>query len=318
MSKSFLRALRCSVAVFALGLAGSAAGQGPMLAATGAVPTNDGLAGALDALEQSTAERDRVNAEIEGLVTQRDAAQRRLHERVRALYRMRRAGVLPLAGGFQALLRHQSRVDRLERMVSRDVRGLATLRHRVSALRAETSTLAERVEQSEQRVSALREAEQAQMNELEVLSGMIEDPGAWSGASAPGFGLRLVDPPSHIGLAAHRGSLPVPVAGSARLADAEREGGAGLELAATPGVTVRSVLGGRVAYAAPHPAYGRLVILDHGDGHYTVYGGLGALGVTVGQELPTDAVLGTVGAQPVFFQVRRGTRPLPAREWLGL
>ncbi|MCZ7683294.1 MAG: M23 family metallopeptidase [Sandaracinaceae bacterium] len=107
-------------------------------------------------------------------------------------------------------------------------------------------------------------------------------------------------------------------AAAPRLADAQREGGAGLELSAAQGTGVRSVGAGRVAYAAPHPAYGRLVILDHGDGYYTVYGGLGVLAVQVGQSLTADAPLGSIGGQPLFFQVRRGTRPLPAREWLGI
>ncbi|HBQ17679.1 MAG TPA: peptidase, partial [Myxococcales bacterium] len=56
----------------------------------------------------------------------------------------------------------------------------------------------------------------------------------------------------------------------------------------------------------------------HGDGHYTVYGGLGAVAVQVGQQVPANTPLGTVGGQPLFFQVRRGTRALDARAWLGL
>lgn len=153
-----------------------------------------------------------------------------------------------------------------------------------------------------------------------MLSEMIDDPVGFSGPSmGSGFGVRLTEPPpGGFQLAADRGRLPLPVAGSAEVRDAAREGGAGLELVVASGVTVRAVAPGRVSFAAEHPAYGRLVIVDHTDGHYTVYGGLGVVAVQPGGQVQRGSVLGAVGPQPVFFQVRRGTRPLPAREWLGI
>ncbi len=271
----------------------------------------DELADALGTLERASAEQARVQAEMQALVGQRGASRRRLRERVRALHRMRRAGALPLSGGFDALLRHQSRLNRLEQLVRRDVEGLHDMERRVAALRDESVRLAAEVEEGERRAAALREAEESQ---LALLSQMMEDPASYS----DGFGLRLSDGSAPAGLASQRGNLPLPVGGSARIATAEREGGAGLELAATAGVSVRAVHTGRVAYASQHPAYGSLVILDHGDGHYTVYGGLGAVAVQVGQQVPANTPLGTVGGQPLFFQVRRGTRALDARAWLGL
>jgi septal ring factor EnvC (AmiA/AmiB activator) len=305
-------------AALALGGSAPAASQPPGGTAATAPTAPTSIAEAMDRLERATAQRERVEAEIEGMVAQRNAARRRVRERLRALYRMKRAGMLPLAGGLHALLRHQSRVERLERMVVRDAGALRTLRRRVDALRDRTARLAGEEERARQRVSALRERERAQRQELAILERMIEDPAAWSGPSS-GFGIRLSGGADDgAGFEARRGHLPLPVAGSAQLRDAEREGGAGVELSATPGVTVRAVGPGRVAFAARHPGYGELVILDHGRDHYTVYGGLGAVAVSSGATVAADAVLGTVGEQPLFFQVRRGTRPLPAREWLGI
>jgi hypothetical protein len=40
--------------------------------------------------------------------------------------------------------------------------------------------------------------------------------------------------------------------------------------------------------------------------------------VSVGQTLARGAELGVLDTAPVFFQVRRGTRALDARIWLGL
>ena len=69
-------------------------------------------------VERVRTRRARLDAEVEGLIGRRDGARRRIRDRVRALYRLRRAGVLPLAGGFEALLRHLARVDRLERQTA--------------------------------------------------------------------------------------------------------------------------------------------------------------------------------------------------------
>jgi len=265
-------------------------------------------------------ERERAEAEVGALERQHATARQRLRGRVRALYRLRRAGALPLSEGFDALLRHQSRVQRLERLVGRDARAFRTIGRRVRSLRDEAERLAAEQERAERELAAARARQESQAHQLAVISEMIEDPAAWSGASVGGgFGLRLSDPPS-LGyrLSDHRGALPLPVGGSAEVRDAEREGGAGLEMTTRTGVSVRAVGPGRVSYAARHPAYGNLVIVDHGDGHYTIYGGLGAIGVESGTEVAQGSALGAIGPQPLFFQIRRGTRPLPTRQWLGI
>ncbi len=329
---------RASIATLALLLSvllldASAAGQ-PLIGAgarvfqQGAVPnpaapsgadTGADLERALDELDSLRARRERADAEIGALVGQHAGARQRLRRRVRTLRRLRRAGALPLSEGFDALLRHQSRVHRVERQVSRDARAFQTVSRRVRALRADAGRVAEALATQEREVASLRVQRASQRSQLALLSEMIEDPAAWSGPSLSGFGIRLSDPPARgFRLADERGSLPLPVAGSAELRDAEREGGAGLELTTAIGVTVRAVGPGTVSFASPHPAYGQLVIIDHHDGHYTVYGGLGATAVRSGAMVQRDSVLGAVGPQPIFFQVRRGTRPLPARQWLGI
>lgn len=295
-----------------------ALGSGSLSAQT-AEPAPRTLEEALESAERLETERGRLAAELEGVAAQRIASTRRLRRRVRAFYRMRRAGALPLSGGFDALLRHQSRVHHLERLVHRDNRSLERLERRATALTEEVARLAEEEEVARRVADGLSRRQEEQAASLSVLSAMMEDPAAWSGP-ASGFGVRLSDPVAREAyrLVDERGRLPLPVGGSAQVQDAEREGGGGLDLITSAGVSVRSVGTGRVAYAAPHPAYGNLVIVDHTDGHYTVYGGLGAIGVRASEPVTRGSVLGVVGPQPLFFQVRRGTRSLPAREWLGI
>lgn len=92
----------------------------------------------------------------------------------------------------------------------------------------------------------------------------------------------------------------------------------GLELASKPGSAVRAAAAGRVAFAERYGSYGQLVILDHGERYYTVYGGVGSVDVQVGDDLSKSARIGAAGGDPLYFEVRRGTKTQDARSWLGL
>jgi septal ring factor EnvC (AmiA/AmiB activator) len=91
---------------------------------------------------------------------------------------------------------------------------------------------------------------------------------------------------------------------------------------AAAGLPVRAVAGGRVRYAGWFRGYGRLVILDHGGGYYTVSGHLAELRVAVGDAVASGAEIGTVGdtgslsGPRVYFEIRRGAEALDPREWL--
>ncbi len=72
---------------------------------------------------------------------------------------------------------------------------------------------------------------------------------------------------------------------------------------------------GVVVYAGDSsPAYGNLVIIDHGDGWQSLYAHLGAIAVTCGQSLAQGAQIGTVGtsgtpATPyLLFELRSDTQ----------
>lgn len=282
------------------------------------------LAQALSEVEAARADEARIAVELEGLIEGRAAANRRLRERTRALYRMTRAGVLPLAGGFDSMLGHVARVERLERMVRRDATALETLRTRADALRAEAGRLAGAIEDARARVARLEQqkiaieedARRASMYASafgESLAVPTYDP-------VTGYGLRIVDPapPAAQGFEAERGELALPLLAPRAMRPATREDGEGLELDGARGASVRAAASGRVAFSDRHPAYGHLVIVDHGGGYFTVYGGLSRATAQVGDRLSRGMELGLVEGEPLFFQVRRGTRSLDPRAWLGL
>ena len=126
-----------------------------------------------------------------------------------------------------------------------------------------------------------------------------------------------------------RGDLPWPIKGevTARFGrvPAGRFGTTivrnGIEVSATEGDAVRAVHEGTVAYAAPFTGFGVLVIVDHGQNAFTLYGHLAEAVVTSGTNVSRGTVLGTVGQAPsggaaASFEVRIDGRPVDPLQWL--
>ena len=90
-------------------------------------------------------------------------------------------------------------------------------------------------------------------------------------------------------------------------------GSSSVEITAQPGSLVRASRSGRVAVAAHRlPGFGKVVVLDHLNGYFTVYAGLGQLLVSPGEALRQGMPLGTLGSQALHFEIREGARPKDA------
>ena len=96
----------------------------------------------------------------------------------------------------------------------------------------------------------------------------------------------------------------------------------GVEFDAVAGDSVRAVAPGQVRFADWFRGYGKLVILDHGEQYFTVSGHLAEIFVSVGDAVAEGEPLGSVGetgsltGPSLYFEVRRGSRPLDPAEWL--
>lgn len=96
----------------------------------------------------------------------------------------------------------------------------------------------------------------------------------------------------------------------------------GVEIAAAEGGRVRAIHDGTVAYADPFTGYGNLVIVDHGDRAYSLYGYLSSLNVRRGTTVGRGAVVGTVGRPPggdtprLYLELRIDGTPVDPVEWL--
>ena len=95
----------------------------------------------------------------------------------------------------------------------------------------------------------------------------------------------------------------------------------GMEFATSEGQMVRAVHEGSVAFAGPFTGYGNLVIVDHGNRSYSLYGHLNSATVSKGQRVEAQAPLGTSGRNPsgtpaLYFELRIDGAPVDPLQWL--
>lgn len=96
----------------------------------------------------------------------------------------------------------------------------------------------------------------------------------------------------------------------------------GILLGPAEGATVRAAAAGSVVHAGPFRGYEELVVLDHGNGLFTVYGHLDKLAVVKGVQVEAGASLGTVAWAPedgrpeLYFEVRLDGKPEDPEGWL--
>ncbi|HXI11720.1 MAG TPA: peptidoglycan DD-metalloendopeptidase family protein [Thermoanaerobaculia bacterium] len=96
----------------------------------------------------------------------------------------------------------------------------------------------------------------------------------------------------------------------------------GLTIRTATGSEIKPVFNGTVLYAQWFKGYGNLVIVDHGNRVFTLYGNTKSTSLTVGQKVMPTAALGTVGeseeggAGSLYFEVREDNKPTDPRKWL--
>ncbi len=315
----------------------ASAGDAPPSAASAlssptAVAEMEARLGALD--KEILAERK----ELEAIAPRRQLLALRARQRGRYLYRLTRAGLLPLGGGFAAFVEHAQRVESLKRSIGADhaeetrlsTRGLG-LASSLERLEKERGDLAEKKQ--------LVEAAKVAIDEEKRRSESFERAFATSGGAGAAGAERAAAATSEIvvygptgktsagedsgAFRTRKGRLTFPIAGQAEVKATTREGGPGVEIKATAGAPVRAVHPGRVAFADRYGTYGKLVIIDHGEKYYTVSGNLASIDVKVGDQLSAGEKIGTAGGEPggpasLYFEIRLGSERLPPTAWLGL
>ncbi len=98
----------------------------------------------------------------------------------------------------------------------------------------------------------------------------------------------------------------------------------GIYIKAEEDSPVRAVYDGEVIFADWIEGYGKVVILRHGEGYYTVYGGLSEITVKKADVVSRGDILGRVGESGVlnepalYFELRFRGKPLNPIYWLSV
>ncbi len=95
----------------------------------------------------------------------------------------------------------------------------------------------------------------------------------------------------------------------------------GVEIAVPEGARVAAVHEGTVAYADQFTGYGNLVIVEHGEGAFSLYGHLASVRVSRGERVEAGTTVGTTGRNPggnpaLYFELRIDGRPVDPLQWL--
>ena len=124
-----------------------------------------------------------------------------------------------------------------------------------------------------------------------------------------------------------RGRLAVPVMGriTARFGKRRSIGTRtkGVRFSTAPGAQVVAPHDGYVVFAGPFRGYGRLLIIDHGEGYHTLLAGLGRIDVAVNQRLLAGEPIGIMvqagkGKPRLYLELRRKGRPIDPLPWLAV
>ena len=309
--------------------------------------------------ERRVLELRRAEAEREALLARSEVAAARaavatlqsdLAVRMAALYRLGRLGYLrPIFGADSGatfleglkILAHLARRDAT--LLSKYEEALRTLTARqteLSGRRRELAGLASEGRKRERELAAAR-AEQAALlarvrrssEEERTAVSVLEDKSQRLAAL-----LDLLEsqgrtlPPGAASIRRYRGALDWPVKGAiavpfGRIANPRFPRtflrSSGWTIDAPAGSTIRAIFAGDVAYAQWLKGYGNLVVLDHGDGVFSLYGRLAPTTLVRGHRVALGDALGVL-AEPsgeeevagLYFEIRDSRASVDPANWL--
>jgi septal ring factor EnvC (AmiA/AmiB activator) len=185
----------------------------------------------------------------------------------------------------------------------------------IQSKRSEYEAAAAELERSARAVAGLlARLERQRRAEAEKAKGEGRNPQPYSGDFARGQG--QLDWPVSGSIVGHMGLETHPRFGTQVRND-------GIDIAVPVGTGVRAVAKGRVDFANDdYEGVGGMVVLNHGDGYYTIYSHLSEVTVHTGIEVASGTVIGRSGETgslkgPVLhFEVRKGSSPMNPESWL--
>ncbi len=184
---------------------------------------------------------------------------------------------------------------------------------RAEAEKSKDALLAEQLEFSKQ-LRNIRRRIVSEEEQLKDILRTIEDLDA-----------RLAAPPEPAAPVA-TGSLSWPVDGKpvSTFDPAAEPPRRGIGFSTAQGAPVKSVSAGKVVFADVLRGMGKVIIVSHGDGHFTVYAYLSRIGVNMGKEVGAREPIGEAGYYPpaggpgLYFELRFHEKAINPGEWLAV
>jgi len=225
----------------------------------------------------------------------------------------------------QKIEQYQQTLDQLATVETNRASTLSELENRLEDLEREQRALALLQNERSEAVSALEasisnrssELEQLQLDRAQLENLLQEIARAMEGIRS------FDDVPS---FTAQRGELNLPVTGPILSRYGDSYGGGslsrqGIIIGSEPGTVVSAIHAGQVVFANWLRGSGLLVVIDHGEGFISLYGGNEALAVTAGDWVDAGEVIATSGSgvsnqAGVYFEIRRNSQPVNPSDWL--
>lgn len=176
-------------------------------------------------------------------------------------------------------------------------------------------------------LAAIREERQAAVRLHRELSQAARQVDAQLGVI---HGRDLAPEPVEGGFAAQKGRLPWPTAGRVELGFGKKVvadtgmviSHRGVDIRAPLVAPVRAVFPGKVVFASRMPGYGKMLVLAHPGGFYTLYAHLESFAVAAQAAVNGRQVIGHVGDSGstkgayLYFELRRGRTAIDPLRWL--
>jgi murein hydrolase activator len=296
-------------------------------------------------LQRERAATERRIAELAPLVEKTRAD---LAGRMAVLYRMGRLSYLKIVFSLDETRNPFEAVGMLSYLVSRDARSLSDYRTASRLLEKEEERLAERtgrIRQTRAFAASRREAIEGSRTEKARLLAALEREQRSSTSQLARLEEKAERLERLLALLSSRsegtagpdgrveefkGALAWPVGGkliesfgkhrSSRFATYTTSNG--VKIGAPPGTEVRVVFDGTVLFSQWFKGYGNLIIIDHGERIFSLYGNTQIARVTAGEKVAAGQRVATVGFGEegeqgfLYFEIRENNQPVDPALWL--
>ena len=302
---------------------------------------------AIDMQSQLDQQRKELETQIAAIAPRIAREKEFLRKRLAVLYRLSGLSYVRMLLSIDDRRDPVQAVSMLSYLVSRDARAVTRFQSTREQLRAHNAELADRlqrltaarriVEQRQHAVASARALKERVLSSLRSegshseqklaeleekarrLEHLLDALSRQNGSAMAATDIRTV-----------QGALPWPVQGKIVEGFGKQRNAkfstftfnSGLKIGAAPGTEVHSVFAGTVLFSQWFKGYGNLVILDHGNRIFSLYGNLKSPAVTVGDRVNAGQAIAGVGESEdahsgyLYFEIRQDNKPEDPQKWL--